>query len=564
MSSGALRIAAEALEEARRADALDALLEAWRETPAVEIAELIDRLSAEIDRALPPIGAKTQKGLHEAWLDTEAQGRAVDLPRLAAAIERGNGPMIRERFDRLFQRPRDPRVSTLALRLCASCVATRSVAFPMWTQIFKVLTDGRDVRARAGLEGAARARRVGSPTFMEMFHKREKEVAEAMAAWPEVTLDGATLEVVTRLGGLVDALARGPAPDAAEILATRAKARVSNAGTGDIAALFAMVYEAPDDDARRAVLADALEEAGDPRGELIHLQLRGPLPPKLERQVKKLVREHGKAWLGPLEPYVEARDRVFARGFLEECTLRIRTKQARARAEALPEWATVRTVRGVTDASILHAPAFRHVRAATLESSRELARLSGHDVPVAIRALHMRDASPVAPEDRASIARGTGLPSLVDLTVSPFRRGGLELPNIVRGEDWAWILETPLGARLQRFAIVDAPIYARGIDVADFARAARASFDARGAAPTIASELSHWSHRIEVRDGTAFAVVTPRNVTAAWMPSLLESLANLRHGDIASLTVERSELVRDDDRVRLVERVRGVCELVLA
>jgi uncharacterized protein (TIGR02996 family) len=564
VSREALRLAAQALDDGRRADALDALLDAWRETPEVELAELIDRLSAEIDRALPPVAAKTQKALHEAWIDVEAGGRAVDFPRLAAAIERGNGPMIRERFDRLFQRPRDPRMSALALRLCASCVATRSVAFPMWTQIFKVLTDGRDVRARAGLEGAARARRVGSPTFMEMFHRREKEVAQAMAAWPEVTLDAATLEGVAELGARIDALALGPAADPAELLAPRAPAEVKTADAHDLVALFAMVYESPDDDARRAVLADALEEAGDPRGELIHLQLRGPLPPKLVRQVNKLVREHGKAWLGPLEPYVEARGRVFGRGFLEECTLRIRTKQARARAESLPDWATVRKVRGVTDASILHAPSFRHVHAATLESSHELARLSGHDTPLLIRALHVRDASPVAPEDREPIASGRGLPALVDLTVSPFRRGGLELPGIVRAEDWAWILETPLGGRLERFSIVDDPIYARGIDVADFARAARARFDASGAAPTIASHLSHWSHRIDVRDGAPHVAVTPRSEATAWLPSLMESLENVRQGDVASVTVERSALVRPEDQARLVERLRGVCDLVFA
>src|SRR5205085_421060 len=40
-----------------------------------------------------------------------------------------------------------------------------------------------------------------------------------------------------------------------------------------IAALFAQVYAAPDDDAIRHVLADALIACGDPRGELIQLQL---------------------------------------------------------------------------------------------------------------------------------------------------------------------------------------------------------------------------------------------------------------------------------------------------
>ena len=40
----------------------------------------------------------------------------------------------------------------------------------------------------------------------------------------------------------------------------------------DLEALYHNVYENPGDDRRRLVLADALLERGDPRGELITLQ----------------------------------------------------------------------------------------------------------------------------------------------------------------------------------------------------------------------------------------------------------------------------------------------------
>jgi uncharacterized protein (TIGR02996 family) len=42
----------------------------------------------------------------------------------------------------------------------------------------------------------------------------------------------------------------------------------------ELASLFSAVVATPDDDAPRLVLADALEERGDPRGRFISLQVR--------------------------------------------------------------------------------------------------------------------------------------------------------------------------------------------------------------------------------------------------------------------------------------------------
>lgn len=90
----------------------------------------------------------------------------------------------------------------------------------------------------------------------------------------------------------------------------------------DLAALYADVYAAPDADEPRAILADVLQEAGDPRGEFIALQLRearGDASDELRARAQELVQLHGKAWLGPLRPI--AVRAVMRRGFLQRLDL---------------------------------------------------------------------------------------------------------------------------------------------------------------------------------------------------------------------------------------------------
>lgn len=88
----------------------------------------------------------------------------------------------------------------------------------------------------------------------------------------------------------------------------------------DLGELYTAVYAAPDADEPRAVLADALLEQGDPRGEFIGLQLREARGDATMRdRAQALVREHGKQWLGALRP-ITLRAK-FKRGFLHELEL---------------------------------------------------------------------------------------------------------------------------------------------------------------------------------------------------------------------------------------------------
>jgi uncharacterized protein (TIGR02996 family) len=88
------------------------------------------------------------------------------------------------------------------------------------------------------------------------------------------------------------------------------------------AALFAQIAAAPDDRAAYLVLADALQHAGDPRGELIALQIAledadGAAALALERRIDELFAEHDRAWTGAIVPEVRPRLVVaWRRGFV--------------------------------------------------------------------------------------------------------------------------------------------------------------------------------------------------------------------------------------------------------
>ncbi|MEO8845868.1 MAG: TIGR02996 domain-containing protein [Kofleriaceae bacterium] len=90
----------------------------------------------------------------------------------------------------------------------------------------------------------------------------------------------------------------------------------------DTSALFAAIYASPDADEPREILADALQEAGDPRGEFIALQLRehrGDPSEELRDRAQELVAQHGKTWLGPLRPITYRAE--MRRGFLQRLEL---------------------------------------------------------------------------------------------------------------------------------------------------------------------------------------------------------------------------------------------------
>ncbi len=107
--------------------------------------------------------------------------------------------------------------------------------------------------------------------------------------------------------------------------------------------LRAAVYRDPDSDVARAVYADYLQDRGDPRGELIALQLAraASRTPPTDRE-RVLIARHGASCVGPLVDYLKGSFEL-RRGFLASCAVDDR----RPLPEALtrdPAWSTVETI----------------------------------------------------------------------------------------------------------------------------------------------------------------------------------------------------------------------------
>lgn len=137
----------------------------------------------------------------------------------------------------------------------------------------------------------------------EQLHGRVGTVAEAIARSDALAF-GATLAAPEE--GLID-------PDPPPQRAVQWSPQVEQ--------LWASVHEHPEDESRRAVLADALIEAQDPRGPFIALQLqrerRGEL--ELSKEERRLLERHQTQWLQEAAPLV--RKAWWRGGFIEGVVL---------------------------------------------------------------------------------------------------------------------------------------------------------------------------------------------------------------------------------------------------
>lgn len=146
-------------------------------------------------------------------------------------------------------------------------------------------------------------------------------------------------------------------------------------------AFIQAIVASPDDDHRRLIYADWLDERGDPRGEFIRVQFaREELPADSRDHVELLVREklllakHEKDWLGPLQ--MPGAEWQFRRGFVEGGTVLL--DDFLKDGETLIRGAPLRYLRFITSTS--SRDPFREVdlkRLELLARSPLLTRLSG-------------------------------------------------------------------------------------------------------------------------------------------------------------------------------------------
>lgn len=426
-----------------KAEALDVLLEVWRESRAPAVADVIDVLSEDVTRSLPAIEGKTRQKFQEAWLDVAGAGHAIDVGRLLATFGREPCTQIPERLGRFEARGLDPRVARELWGMVERCPCTSTPNFPLWTRLFKQLQAIGDVRMRGPLEAKLAAPRV-TGSFYEMLYPRIQKTLELLRDPAPLPADEEA--IVRRLAERARALLAAP-PSAAS-----AKPAPAKRG-GSEEELLALVHEDPLSDEPRLVYHDWLLERGEPRGELLTLQFkraRKGLTKTEERRERALLREHGRKWLGAIEPVVGREGVTFERGFLSSCTAAFRTKQQYESLIGHPSWSTVREITRPPFELCVH-PNARSLRVVRQISPAIAARLAEHPVPLPFEEIELT-AEEATAGDRTAIARAASLPDLRRVTVNlaPVER---RAPPAVRPEELAWLFEAGLARRLEHLGV---------------------------------------------------------------------------------------------------------------
>lgn len=450
-----------ALAEGRRVAAYEALLASWRSCRAPELAALLDRAAA-LFGAAPP-GDKSLKGFQAAWLEAARSRRPFDARALLEALE----PLATDRkgsnmaacLDELRMVEGDPTLALVACRLAG--LPGGNVNFGAWgkvlTRLFAIIENAGDPRAIEPLETLLAVSSL-DPKEAYAASKRSPSTNEALAKRTPRTLEVLRRHVPTPLSDelrdrALSLLARFEEPLPAAVSESTAATSQDD--------LLTQVLANPDDDALRAVWADALQQAGDPRGELIALQLRGPEDKTAARAAEKLVTKHWKAWLGPLAPAVVRSSLVFDRGLLDECVTDVRRKATATAVFSHPSWGTVRSLEfkqfGVLSPAMTRVEVVTGVPEGGLESlaTCSFARLRSLDVttnPSSDYDDGLKGGRAVSRGMKA-LSTSKGLPSLSTLTLRLLTRefNGTFVERTA--DHYRCIFEAPFAAQLTTFGV---------------------------------------------------------------------------------------------------------------
>jgi uncharacterized protein (TIGR02996 family) len=354
-----------AVEAGKSADAVEHLLEAWRELPLPRLADAIERLAERGTAETFP--GKTAKARHEAWLATASLHRASDVPRLVSTLLDGaKSPVAAERLDAISSLPADPRIARTLAGIAARPPFQAGTTKPFWKKLYPLLVTHADPRTLATLEPLSEkyVELVGAAT-MGSYMKTQLDLA--LTALRKRFGDDGPASTPAQAAALdrLDASAPPPSPETAAAIARTADD------------FLRAIAEQPDDDAPRLVYADWLQEQGDPRGEFIALQFRrlreGSLPEKDEAREAALLSKHRRDWLGPLYRVLQTQwaECRFTRGFLSVARLCPNTALADA-VTATTVWSTVEDLfvapRPFSYAKLFESPTFgalRSLRAAS-------------------------------------------------------------------------------------------------------------------------------------------------------------------------------------------------------
>jgi hypothetical protein len=257
------------------------LLDGWRATRSADLEPAIAELGAELARARGGIAARSREDLETAWAAVAKQRDPCDVDRLLDAPWPKHLDAAKKRVAMLRKFSPDPRIVRKVAIAVRKHRSTRSLK----------------------LHGAV------ADLVVEM---ATRGVVDELDAIAKVHEDGEIVEVYRE--------ARALCADAVPLASDPALLDEAHALRGDrpdLDGLWAAHATDPGDLAHRAVLGDALQLAGDPRGELIALQLADTCDAAAKRRIAELLAAHADAWTGPI-PGVVKSSRRFERGFLVE------------------------------------------------------------------------------------------------------------------------------------------------------------------------------------------------------------------------------------------------------
>ncbi len=252
---------------------LEHLVEAWRQSRDPALADVIDAWVDALTPTRTPVGTATDS-FQKAWLTRAEAGSTADLAHLFETIAKGSGPLCALRVKALEHFGPHPYVARKITGWLLDAPfegKNRAQCLGPALEVLRACADPRSTKVLAEVTTAAArpntVRTVGLKNWMAL-----KELATSAARWkvkaPVGSLDG---------------------------LGAPAKAR-----RVDLQTLWSEVFAAPDDVQRKLVLADALQEQGDARGEFIALQLARTGDQRPTKREKELLAQHRETWMGPL------------------------------------------------------------------------------------------------------------------------------------------------------------------------------------------------------------------------------------------------------------------------
>lgn len=308
---------------------LASLIALWRETHSSALADAIDQLSAVAAGQRDPFSGRTKMEQAAAWDALVSKRKAGDFSKLFNGLITVSATKDehRARLEVLKKKlGPDPRLSSALLTLMHSPPRVLSMVFrrPFWEIAFRALHTIEDPRAHA-LAITLRAKYAASRSPFEQ------------------------TVVVDDLARLIAASEKWQATERPVDVTALTPFFAARAGAQSHEALEA-AYRSPADLALRQVCADALSEAGDPRGEFIALQLAGRLTPAQRKRHEVLFKQCRDSMLGPIAAFAFDKGTRFKNGFpftvrLGRCAKRSSPTEEEVRAMlAAPQWSTVEAI----------------------------------------------------------------------------------------------------------------------------------------------------------------------------------------------------------------------------